>query len=467
MFLDIDMHDKDSIAAIDDTGHEITYSELCVSAKENLELPKRVVVFILCENTIGALNTYIMCIENNIIPLMLSSNLNEEFLEGLIKHYEPYAIFLPSNKSSITKYKKIIFNKYDYTCVRTDYQQYNVNEQLELLMTTSGSTGSPKLVRYKKGNLYVNAKNVAKAFRWKKSERPLCDLEMNYTMGLNVINSHLVIGATLLLTTHNIMSSDYWDFLKIRQATNFTGVPFSYELLMRLGFENMDIPYLRTLAEGGGKLSDDMFRRLSSYAQKTGKKFIATFGTTETSARMSLLPPEKALEKCGSIGKAIPEGELFLIDEDGKKINGENIEGELGFRGPNVTMGYAENIEDLQKGDVFKGVFHTGDIAYKDKDGFYYIKGRKARFLKLLGHRVELDEIERLVKDEYTVDCACIGTDEKLIIFITDAIFSEKIINYISKMTGIYRNMFEVKDVKLIPRNGNGKILYKELESVE
>ena len=318
-------------------------------------------------------------------------------------------------------------------------------------------------MRYKKGNLEANAKNVATAFGWTKSERPICDLGMQYTMGLNVINTHLYVGATVLLTTYNLFSGEFWDYLREEKATNFTGVPFSYDIFARLHFDRMELPYLTTLSQGGGKLTDNRFIWLADYAKKNNKRFIASFGTTETSARMAMLPPEFAESKVGSIGRAIPEGELFLIDSDGEVLNDPIAEGEMCYKGPNVTMGYGLCREDLNKDDEWNGVYHTGDLARRDKDGCYYVTGRLSRFLKLLSYRISLDQCERLIQERFNIECACTGTDQRMDIYITDADKVKEVQEFVMNKTGLFKNLFKVFLIDNIPRNDSGKIKYKEL----
>lgn len=216
---------------------------------------------------------------------------------------------------------------------------------------------------------------------------------MNYTMGLNMLNSYLITGASLLIVKANLMDPEFWKFIIEQEGTSFTGVPFSYEVMRRIGFGKMDLPKLHTLAEGGGKLRDKMFKWLATFCKNSGNHFCATFGTSETSARMAFLNPAMSLEKIGRIGKPIPNGDLFLVDE--VKNEDGSATGELAYRGPNVTMGCAFCKEDLLKGDEFCGEYHTGDIAKRDAEGYYYIIGRKGRFLKLFGLRVSLDETDR------------------------------------------------------------------------
>ena len=464
MFLGIDHHDSNKIAVKDNESHQLTYGELVVEVENFSKLVEpRSVIFDLCKNTVGSLVGYMGFIEGNSVPLALSSKIEKGLLEDLIKEYTPAYMWVPLERLSEFSYE-VVCEKYGYTLLRTGNEKYPINDQLQFLMTTSGSTGSPKLVRYKKGNLEANARNVAEAFGWTAEERPVCDLGMQYTMGLNVINTHLFVGATVLLTTYNLMSSDFWDYIREEKATNFTGVPFSYDIFYRLHFDRIDLPYLKTLSEGGGKLTDARFIQLAEYAHKNNKRFIASFGTTETSARMACLPAELALTKTGSIGRAIPEGELFLIDSDGNILKDSVAEGEMCYRGPNVTMGYAVKREELRNGDDFNGEYHTGDLARRDADGCYYVTGRMSRFLKLLSYRVSLDQCERLIQEQFNIECACTGTDQKMEIYITDESKKKDVIDFISEKTNLFKTLFKAHVIDSIPRNDSGKIRYKELK---
>lgn len=463
MFLGIDRHPSGALALKDNEDYMLTYGELVKEVKSFCpDIKTGAVVFQLCKNTVGSMVGYLSFVERGVVPLMLSSKIDSELLESLLGTYTPTYLWVPTEE--VEKFHfKVLYSNFGYTLLETGNELYPINDKLQLLMTTSGSTGSPKLVRYKKGNLEANAKNVAIAFEWSSVERPVCDLGMQYTMGLNVINTHLYVGATVLLTTHNLFSGDFWDYIRTEKATNFTGVPFSYDIFARLHFDMMDLPYLTTLAEGGGKLTDKRFIWLAEYAQKNNKRFIASFGTTETSARMAVLPPEYAMTKTGSIGKAIPEGELFLIDTDGKVLEETIAEGELCYKGPNVTMGYGTCRDDLMKGDEWNGVYHTGDLARRDENGCYYVTGRLSRFLKLLSYRVSLDQCERLIQEQFGIQCACTGTDQRMDIYITDSEKVKDVQDFVCNKTGLFKNLFKVFVIEKIPRNDSGKIVYKEL----
>ena len=464
MFLNIDRQNSTSIALIDNDGNHVMYGELAeLMNTVGAQVEPRSLIFMLCKNTVGSMAGYLGFIEHNAVPVTLSATIDNQLLDNLLNIYTPAYVWCPAEEEHRFEYEKI-FECYGYVLLKTGNEIYALNDKLQLCMTTSGSTGSPKLVRYKKGNLEANAKNVAIAFGWTENERPICDLGMQYTMGLNVINTHLYVGATVLLTTYNLMSGKFWDYIKEERGTNFTGVPFSYDIFYRLHFDRMDLPDLRTLSQGGGKLTDARFMQLAEYAQKTGKRFIASFGTTETSARMACLPAELALTKTGSIGRAIPEGELFLVDENGLMLTEPVAEGELCYRGPNVTMGYAICKEDLLKDDEFNGEYHTGDLARRDEDGCYYVTGRLSRFLKLLSYRVSLDQSERLIQQEFNIECACSGSDQRMNIYLTDGAKKDEVIDFIAGKTNLYKSLFKVFVVPEILRNDSGKIRYKQMD---
>jgi acyl-coenzyme A synthetase/AMP-(fatty) acid ligase len=463
MLFDIDKKNSLSYAAIDDSGGQLTYGELVVFGKDlSAILRKRELVFCLCENKVGSLAGFVALYDNKDVCLLINAAIDRGLLDNLQKTYHPSYFWMPESKSDDFGFETVLQYK-DYVLCKTGEKAAEMHPDLSLLMTTSGTTGSPKLVRHKYGNVENNAKNVAKAFGWTPEERGIIDLPMQYTMGLNVICSHLQAGATVLLVAANLMHPKYWQFIKEQKGTNFTGVPFSYEILNRLRFFRMDLPYLTTMAEGGGKLSDTLFAAFANYAEEKGKRFFATFGTTETTARLAFLSPEKAVQKCGSIGKAIPEGKLYLIDENGNQINEPNTEGELIYEGPNVTMGYATCIDDLIQDDEFCGVYHTGDIAKMDEDGCFYIVGRMKRFLKLFGLRVSLDQSERIISEHFGIECACAGDDSKMSIYITKEELKDEVKKLISEKTGLISTLFEVNCIESIPRFESGKINYKQL----
>ncbi len=188
------------------------------------------------------------------------------------------------------------------------------------------------------------------------------------------------------------------------------------------------------------------------------------YGQCEATARMGYLPAERAIVKCGSMGIAIPGGNFHLVDANGKEITEPFMAGELVYKGENVTLGYAECGEDLIKADERNGVLQTGDMAQFDADGYYYIVGRKKRFLKIYGNRVNLDEIDRLIKGKFSnIDCASAGIDDHMYLFVTDQSIADEVKEFVAAKTKLNPAAFQAIVIDEIPKNDAGKTLYKEL----
>ena len=458
---------KDNIAVITEEGDKITYSQLQeISSLLINYIPGRCLCFNLCSNELGSFLGYVAFIDNRIVPLLLDVHLDRDLLANLIETYKPDYLWLPDKLQGEFPKFSPVFSICGYSLLKTPYTNiYPLNGKLALLLTTSGSTGSPKLVRQSYENILANTESIAEYLELDESERSITTLPMNYTYGLSIINSHLYVGAAIILTSKTLMQKDFWQQFKEFEATSFGGVPYTYEMLNKLHFFRMDLPSLRTMTQAGGKLSLELHKKFAEYARDTGRHFVVMYGQTEATARMAYLPYEKSLEKCGSMGIPIPGGKFSLIDVNGKEISEPGITGELVYQGANVTLGYAETGEDLIKGDERNGRLTTGDMAKRDSDGFYYIVGRKKRFLKIYGTRVNLDETERLIKSHFkSLDCACAGRDDEMHIFVNDESRIAVVKHFITEKTGINHTAFKIQYIAVIPKNEAGKTLYKDLE---
>lgn len=455
MFLDLDRKERQRIAAIDDSGRSVTYGDICDFSQEFAKyLPNRSLIFLLVENRIGSLLGYTAALSNRIVPLVISANTEEGLYNHLYELYQPEYLWMPESKA---EGKEIIFSAWEYCLVKTGHQPTPMYEDLSLLLPTSGSTGSPKLVRHSYRNIEANADNVRRLFKLDGTEKAMAILPMHYTMGLSVIASHLLAGATLLLSGRSLLDKEFWTTLK--EATSFTGVPYSYEILTKMRFTRMDLPNLKVITQGGGKLTETMWNTLAQYAQDKDKQFIATYGQSECTARMAYLPADLATTKVCSIGIAEPGGQLSIVDDNGNETIKGEAQGEMVYRGENVTLGYATCREDLLKGDENHGIMHTGDLARRDADGCYYIVGRLKRFLKIFGLRIGLDEVERMIKAEYKTDCYCKGNDEKLIVLVTDPKLVDILPAFIEEKTHLFHQKIETQVVKEILRNEAGKVI--------
>jgi len=452
-------------AIITEDGGNITYGDINDFSESVYKvIQHRCLVFCLCQNTPGSVCGYISFISNRIVPVMLDSKINSEMLAGLIKIYKPRYVWLPDHRMNEFLHEKIVFSGHHYSLIKLEANNYfPLHNDLAMLLTTSGSTGSSKFVRISYENIEANAASIASYLSIDENERPITTLPMSYSYGLSIINSHILKGATILLTSKTLMERKFWTFLKAQKASSMSGVPYTYKILNKLQFSRMDLPSLRTMTQAGGKLNDELNKEISSFCLHSGKGFFVMYGQTEATARMSYLPPRYSLTKPGSIGIAIPGGEFSLIDDKGTEIKEHDVTGELVYKGKNVSMGYATCCDDLKKEDENHGILFTGDLAKRDSENFYFLVGRKRRFLKIFGNRINLDETESLLEN-IIPDCACTGQDDHMIIYITDKTKLSEVQNYISVKTGINKAVFSIRYCAEIPKNPAGKTIYSELD---
>lgn len=461
---DLDKY-KNKIAVETEQGKTLTYAQLKEDADSIAsEMEPRKFTFCLCKNTLGSMVGYVAFMTHNMPTVLLDASKDPSVIGSLIEHYKPSFIWKPINGQPDTYSTEIVLKYEDYELVKTNYDGYEIHPDVLLCLTTSGTTGSPKLVKLTEENLRSNAESIAEYLNITEKERAITSLPMYYSFGMSVINSHLIKGATLLLTDKAVIQREFLNFLKDGKATSIAGVPYTYEMLRRLRFLKMDLPELKTMIQAGGKLNANIVKEYVEAAQASGKEFIVMYGQTEAAPRMSYLPFDKALEKYASIGIAIPGGNLSVRDVNDQEITSPDTDGELIYEGPNVCMGYAECIEDLAKGDENQGVLHTGDVARYDSDGYFYITGRMKRFVKVWGNRCNLDATEQLVK-AITTSCACVGVDDKITVFVTEDGLEEKIKNYLVDKTGLNIRAFEVKVVETIPTLPSGKLDYQTMQS--
>lgn len=454
-----------NIAILTEQSEQISYKDL-LDATDNIgkQIKGRSLVFAVCRNSFESVAGYLGFMRAKAVPVLINDTINNTFFANLLEAYKPEYIYLPKDKSGLNVNSITVYSYGNYTLLKTGYNiDYTLHGDLALLLTTSGSTGSPKLVRQSYENINSNAESITQYLGITSADRPITTMPMSYSYGLSIINSHLLAGASTILTDATLMDRRFWEEIRNNNATTFGGVPYIYEMLKKLRFERMNLQSLKYITQAGGKLSLELSEEFVDICSEKGIKFYVMYGQTEATARMSYLPWDHARAKVGSMGIAIPGGSFWLEDENGNVIEESDTPGELVYMGNNVTLGYAEGCFDLCKDDENRGILHTGDVAKRDKDGFYYIVGRKKRFLKIFGNRVNLDEVEQLIKVSGS-DCVCAGTDDNLKIYVTNLADKDSIRNYITERTGINHAGFTVVHVDKIPRNESGKVQYSALE---
>lgn len=465
--------EPERLLAVTEEGERLTLGDLEAAAGR---LARAVgghrLVFLLCRNTPGTLLGYLSCLYTGAVPLLLDAHIAPELLAGLIDLYRPAFLYVPEDLPQETRGVlgdvQVRLTLRDSTLLQVpQIRGPELHPDLALLLTTSGSTGSPKLVRLTGRNLDANTRSIAEYLELTEEERPITNLTMSYSYGMSIVNTHVYAGAPLVLTRRGVLERPFWDLAQREGVTSLAGVPYTYQMFLRAGLMEMDLPRLRTLTQAGGKLPETLHMTFARWAEETGRRFFVMYGQTEAGPRMGYLPARRAVEKCGSMGIPIPGGQIRLLDEAGAEVPQGEV-GELVYRGENVSMGYAQRPEDLTLGDEWQGELHTGDMARQDGEGFYYIVGRKKRFVKLFGNRVNLDEAERLLMARFPdMGVACVGRDDCLVIYLDrdGPEAAREAVDCLSQALRFPARAFQARYIPAIPKNEAGKTRYAALES--
>ena len=411
----------DGTAVIDD-GREVSYRELAALSEDAAKgLEPHTVKVVVNGQDLATVATFIGCVNSGVVPLMVPATMDPDLLARL----------------------------------RLMYEGRPTSPDLALLLTTSGSTGSPKLVRISRVNLCADNKMSARLLGVDAATRMTMILPICYAWGLSVACSVLEAGGTLVMTRRTVMDAELADVLLSSCATHIAGVPYMYEVLDRFHFFKRDFPALKGLLVSGGALAPALRRKFAEESKARGLSFLEGYGQTETTGVMATIRTDLMPERIGSIGKA-GEGGRFRVDD-----------GELVYEGPIVAMGYAMCAEDLLKGDEWNGVRRTGDMATIDADGYVTLTGRASRFLKIFGNRISLDEVENLVKDGFSgAGCAATGADDDLRVFVAHAPGGE-VERFLVGKLHFNATVMKVRVLDSIPLNANGKTDYPRLKEME
>ena len=327
---------------------------------------------------------------------------------------------------------------------------HELHPDLALLLSTSGSTGSPKLVRLSAEGLQANAEAIGEYLGIRDTDVAATTLPMGYCYGLSVLNSHLERGAAVVLTELSVVDACFWELFREHGVTSLAGVPHTFDLLDRAGFAERDLPSLRYVTQAGGRLAPERVRRYAELGRRSGWDLFVMYGQTEATARMAYLPPELALTRPDCIGRAVPGGSLTLEDVDADGV------GELVFEGPNVMLGYATTRGDLGLGRTVHRL-RTGDLARRHDHGLYQVVGRRSRLSKVFGLRIDLARVEEQLASLGVLAC-CVGGDDELVVLAECAPGeARRVATRTAGIAGLPVRAVRLVPVESLPRLANGK----------
>jgi len=431
----LDTGDPDRVALVDG-ARTLTYAALrrrVAQRAGELGLDERSVVVLGASNTLEFVVTYLALLAGDHVPLLAGAH-----VDRLAAAWRPGAVITTGPPGIEIE--------------RHAPDRRPLHPDLRLLLSTSGSTGAPKLVRLSDRNLVSNAEAIGRYLGLGPSDRGITSLPLHYCYGLSVLHSHLAAGASVVLTEASVVDACFHAAMADHAVTNLAGVPHSFDLLERAGPERVRVPSLRFLTVAGGRMPAEPLARWHARADDWGVPLYVMYGQTEATARMAYVPPHLARHHPGAIGVPIPGGHLELRPVEGQA---DGV-GELIYRGPNVMMGYAVEDDDLATGAVLDELA-TGDLGRFDAAaGLFEIVGRRSRFVKPFGLRIDLEVVEDELAANF-VDVAVAGDDELVAVSAPGA-DPGALTAAATAATGLPEHCIAVTVTGPLPRTDRGKV---------
>jgi len=416
---------------------------------------ERKLVFVEGKNTESFCVLFAFLLRQGIPFLVFPPNLVRSRIDKLVADYLP-TLVITDAKTDLYSEKEIVISDVK-VCTFRGNDKY-IHPELALMILTSGSTGSPQACKLSYNNILSSSEMISDSLNMVATDTAITTLPPSYIYGLSVIFSHFFVGASIFLQNEAIFSRKFWDELKQIKNSNFGAVPTQYSMLHKIYGEKLNLTGLRYLTQAGGAMTLELKNFVHKKCLESLCDFYVMYGQTEASPRICVNKITKQVDKMSSVGKVVPGGKISLHNIDKKNV------GELCYEGPNVFMGYASGINDLEMCDP-PLLLNTGDLATIDHDGYVEIVGRLKRITKINGIRTNLDSIESWLRDEY-VNCAVISSgDDQLTVFIVGFLGDTKKIE-ISKHLGLHINKINFITLNELPLMQNQKIDYNALAAI-
>lgn len=378
-------------------------------------------VVLISPNSRFFLTAYLGILKSGNVCVPLNFAIEQSNLDYILNTTESTIVFIDEGLKSKLKFNSNIqlidendsLQIIDYQKIIGHSLNFDKNRVAEIIFT-SGSTGAPKGVMISHQNIMANTHSIIEYLKLSSKDIMAVVMPFYYCYGLSLLHTHLKVGGSIVLNNSFIFFGTVIKDLKAYECTGFAGVPSHFQILLKKSdsFKTTEFPSLRYVTQAGGKLHDVFIEEfLEAFPTKD---FYIMYGQTEATARLSYVPPEFVNTKTSSIGKAIPNVELKVVNDQGEPV-GVNEEGELLARGENVMLGYYKDEVGTNLA-IKNGWLYTGDIAKVDEDGFIYLMSRKKEIIKVGGKRVSPKEIEAVILAiPEVIDCTVTGFDDELL----------------------------------------------------
>ncbi len=348
-----------------------------------------------------------------------------------------------------------------------DYKGPIVEEDdVAIILYTSGTTGDPKGVMLTHKNMHSNALACVELFELTPEDRVITVLPIFHVFCMTVcMNASILSGATMLIL-QKFSPNEVIETISKYKATVFAGVPTMYNFLLQVSTDSEKFSSLRFCVSGGAALPVAV---INGFKEHTGIQIQEGYGLSE-SAPVTAFNPLRGVCKPGSIGVNIPFVENKVVDMNGQEVPVGEI-GELIVKGPNVMKGYLNKPEETKRA-LKDGWLYTGDMAKMDEDGYFYIIDRKKDMIIVGGFNVYPREIEEVLYDHPDiVEAGVIGIPDEsygeavkaFIVSKNKNLHEEDVREYLKDKLVKYKQPKYIEFLDELPKNTTGKILRKNL----
>ncbi|WP_088069555.1 long-chain-fatty-acid--CoA ligase [Gottfriedia luciferensis] len=465
-------------------GNKTNYEEL-ISSSENLaqslieqNIKKGDKIALLLGNSPEFVQTYLAILKLGAIVIPLNPALTESEISYIFKDSSTKLVISTSEQKE--KLKNVIEKTSKISMILIDeiQQKENNNPQLKeieihqndiaVILYTSGTTGNPKGAMLTHSNLIENANDFTKLIELREDDRMIAVLPMFHSFCLTLcVNMILLKGASTIILP-KFHPVDLVEVIKKEEATLIAAVPTIYNYLYQLeGATANDFSSLRACISGGASIPIEL---LHSIQEKYNILIVEGYGLSET-APVLTFNPYRGLCKPGSVGLDIPSVETKIFNENGEEVPTGEV-GEVVAKGPNVMSGYLNKEEETKKAFI-NGWFKTGDLGKKDEEGYLYLLDRKKDVIITNGYNVYPREIEEhLYKHADIIEAAVVGKPDDIVgesvcaylVVSNQSLSKSEIMDFCKKALVYYKVPKQIYFVNELPKNSTGKILKRKLK---